>query len=181
MITLNDVDNSLKAHAKQITTIAESLVFKPICEFTPRTAKDDIPWNDIVYSGVYLFEVKTDFENLDYNHWLTSFKEGWEAERYKRKFTPNFTKKRIKAHNELLEWMPIYIGKSKQIGGRVHNHLYKELHKPTFAMKLRSRENLLDAEFRLSTVKIEVVNYNMILPKVESYLRNKINPLIGRQ
>ena len=178
---LESIDEELIKQFDKLSVIVTDMEFQPICEFTPENASTNIPWKDIVYSGVYLIEVKTDYKNLEFLEWLGDFQNGWEHKDYKKKFTPNFTKKRISAHKSLAEWMPLYIGKSKQIGGRIHNHLYKELHKPTFAMKLLARKNLQKEMFRLSTIKVEVNNYNAIMPKIESQLRNKINPLIGRQ
>tara|TARA_R110002051_G_scaffold321505_1_gene409360 strand:- start:308 stop:553 length:246 start_codon:yes stop_codon:yes gene_type:complete len=81
----------------------------------------------------------------------------------------------------LTEWIPIYIGKSKRIEGRIHEHIFKELHKTTFALKLNARENMENEKFRLKTIKCEIENYNMIVPAIEAQLRNRINPLIGKQ
>jgi len=81
----------------------------------------------------------------------------------------------------LHDWIPLYIGKSKRIEGRVHEHIFKELHKTTFALKLNARDNLKDETFRLSTIKYNAIHYNIIMPIIESQQRNKINPLIGRQ
>ena len=75
----------------------------------------------------------------------------------------------------------IYIGKSKNISKRVYEHIFLELNKKTFAMKLFARENLIDEIFRLSAIRIEIKNYDAIIPIVESELRNRFNPLIGRQ
>ena len=60
MININSIDDSLNEKSEQIIKVADRLVFNEICEFKPKTADKDIPWNDIVYSGVYLIEVQTD-------------------------------------------------------------------------------------------------------------------------
>ena len=96
-------------------------------------------------------------------------------------FYTKLKKKRIVEHSELTEWIPIYIGKSKRIEGRIHEHIFKELHKTTFALKLNARENMENEKFRLKTIKCEIENYNMIVPAIEAQLRNRINPLIGKQ
>jgi len=75
----------------------------------------------------------------------------------------------------------LYIGKSRNIGSRIHGHIYKELHKTTFALKLQARKNLKNEIFRLKTIRIDVKNYDAIVPRIEWQLRNKINPLIGKQ
>jgi hypothetical protein len=55
------------------------------------------------------------------------------------------------------------------------------LHKPTFAMKLLARENLKEHTFRLNKIRLDIRNYDAIVPKLESQLRERINPLIGKQ
>jgi hypothetical protein len=44
-----------------------------------------------------------------------------------------------------------------------------------------ARENLKNDSFRLSTLNVNVENYDAIVPKIEWQLRNRINPLIGKQ
>ena len=44
-----------------------------------------------------------------------------------------------------------------------------------------ARKNLKDETFRLSAIKIEVENYDAIVPRIEWQLRNRINPIIGKQ
>ena len=93
----------------------------------------------------------------------------------------NLRKVRINQHTELKELIPMYIGKSKQIGGRVRQHIYKELGKPTFALKLNARENMRNKTFRLNVIRVPPENYDWVMPVIEKTLRNRINPIIGRQ
>ena len=44
-----------------------------------------------------------------------------------------------------------------------------------------ARENLKNDNFRLSAININVENYDAIVPKIEWQLRERINPLIGKQ
>ena len=155
--------------------------FSELTEFKLDNAGNIIPWNDIVYSGIYLIEIKNNGKFFTYNDWVQNFKSEWEDNQYVAKFTPNLKKVRIRAHQVLSEWMPLYIGKSKNIGSRIHEHIYKDLEKTTFALKLMARVNLKNETFRLKTIKIEVVNYDAIIPRIESQLRNRINPIIGKQ
>lgn len=117
----------------------------------------------------------------DFESWVENFRNEWMNPKYVKCFTPNLTKKRVKEHTNMNEWIPIYIGKSKRIEGRVHEHIFKELKKTTFALKLNSRDNLYDEIFRLSTVKMDLKNYDSLMPLIESTLRNRINPILGRQ
>lgn len=153
-----------------------------ICEFKLNKIHiPEIPWGTLKYPGIYLIEIKNDKKFSSFESWVVNFKNEWEDEKYLKCFTPNLKKKRIKQHTNLEEWIPIYIGKSKKIEGRIHEHIFKELHKTTFALKLNARENLENDKFRLKTIKCEVDNYDLIVPIIESQLRNKINPLIGKQ
>ena len=141
----------------------------------------EIPWRTLNYPGVYLIEIKNNNTFNTFSKWLEDFKPKWEDERYVKSYTPNLKKKRIRNHHELEEWIPLYIGISKRIEGRVHEHIFKELHKTTFALKLNAREFLFTERFRLKTINCPVDHYNIILPIIESKQREKINPLIGKQ
>lgn len=55
------------------------------------------------------------------------------------------------------------------------------LEKGTYALKLYERKNLSDSRFRISTIEVNVNNYNTIVPKVEAALRDDLKPIIGRQ
>lgn len=128
-----------------------------------------------------MIEIKNDNTFTSFNEWIDHFRVRWENEKYLKKFTPNLKKVRIKTHSDLKEWIPIYIGKSKNISTRIGEHIYKELDKTTFALKLMARENLKNETFRLQTIKIGVTNYDAIVPRIESYFRDEINPIIGKQ
>lgn len=78
-------------------------------------------------------------------------------------------------------WVPIYLGKCRNIASRVIGHLELGLDQPTTALKLESRHNLKGKVFRLSTVRVDVVNYDLIVPSLERALRDKYNPILGRQ
>jgi len=178
---INDIDKELTNQFNILSKLTNQFDLTEIAQFKLENAADKIPWDDIVHSGIYLFEIKNNKEFDTYETWIDNLKQVWEDERYLRKFTPNLKKVRIKAHTELKEWMPLYIGKSKNLGSRIHGHIYKELHKTTFALKLMARENLHDHTFRLKVCKVSVTNYDAIVPRIEWQLRNKINPLIGKQ
>jgi hypothetical protein len=107
----------------------------------------------------------------------------WVTDDYERKHVPNPKKKRVAAHagKPLPAWLPLYLGKSRDIAGRVLGHLHLKLDQPTNALKLRERSNITGQRFRLSTLRIDVDNYDLIMPRIESALRNLHNPILGRQ
>ncbi|SHM55246.1 hypothetical protein SAMN05444484_1078 [Flavobacterium chilense] len=48
-------------------------------------------------------------------------------------------------------------------------------------MKLRHRTNLHGLEFRVTTLEIDVLNYDFIVPHIECSLRKEYHPIIGKQ
>lgn len=178
---IESIDNEINRQLELLKEEVKLIDLQEVCEFKLDEAAEKIPWNDLVYKGIYLFEIKNDERFSDFNSWINDFKETWEGKDYKYKFTPNTRKVRIKAHNELKEWIPIYIGKSRNIGQRIREHIFKELHKSTFALKLMARSNLKGNTFRLKVLKVEVKNYDSIVPKIEWQLRDRINPILGKQ
>lgn len=181
MDQLEAINSKLRELNNEVVLFANSLEFEPVCEFNIENCSTDVPWNDLEFSGIYLIEIKNDLKFNDFASWVNNFRGEWEKELYKLNFVPNLRKVRVSAHKELKEWVPLYIGKSKSIRGRVHQHIFKELKKPTFALKLNARENMKKETFRLSAIKVSHQNYDWVMPVVEKTLRNRINPIIGRQ
>lgn len=176
------VDNNITESVKLLEIIAEELQFQEVCEF--KLNKDhiaEIPWGGLKYSGLYLIEIKNQEIFTNFSDWVLDFESKWTDKKYFQSYTSSLKKKRIQKHTELTKWVPLYIGKSKKIEGRIREHLFKELHKKTFALKLSSRDNLFSETFRLKTLRCDVKNYGVIIPILESYFRDKINPIIGRQ
>ncbi len=175
------IDNEICTFVKDIKDLAKELEFQQICEFYPGESLDKKYWDLLSYPGVYLIEIKNDggFDHI--NLWMENFKTEWEKPEYIYKYVPNLKKKRIERHIELKEWIPIYIGKSKWVGSRIKEHLYLDLERHTFALKLSSRVNFKASRFRISIIPINVINYDSIVPIIEKTLRDKLNPIIGRQ
>ncbi|URC11912.1 hypothetical protein [Flavobacterium sp. B183] len=178
---IKEIDSEITKQLYLIKAFSNELHFKEICQFELNEKLDNIPWDILNHPGIYLIEVRNNEKFKIYEEWVNDFKFRWENEDYVKKFTLNFKLKRIKAHNELKEWIPLYIGKSKNIKSRLHGHIYKELSKTTFAMKLLARENMKKEIFRISIINLELTNYDAIVPVIENQLRNRINPLIGKQ
>ena len=134
--------------------------------------------------GIYFFEIKKN-TSVDFSEWIEKFKLKFRGEKkeFLHKFTPNIIEKRVSYHlkQENSEWVPFYIGKSKDIKKRVSDHIETTLGKPPFALKLLGRRNLIDETFRLSYIPIKVTNYDVIVPLVEKTLRDLKNPIVGKQ
>lgn len=181
MKNLEQIDNQLKNLNRELVALAETLEFEKVCEFNLENCGAIIPWKSLHQPGLYFLEIKNDLTETDFPEWISKFRNIWEDDRFKAKFVPNIREKRIKQHQILKEWVPIYIGKSKSISARVYEHIYKDLNKTTFALKLMARDNLKNELFRLSYLPIKTDNYDWVVSTVERVLRDKLNPIIGRQ
>ena len=181
MQDLELIDIELKKQFEKLSELTKTIEFKEIAQFKIDGAAEKIPWDQITYPGLYLLEIKNDGKFKSFDTWVKHFKNEWENEEYLKKSTPNLKKLRIRAHSDLGDWVPLYIEQSRNIGSRIHGHIYKELHKTTFALKLMARKNLKDDLFRLKAIEISVDNYDSIVPRIEWQLRNRLNPLIGKQ
>lgn len=178
---LDEIETQLLEINKNLKEYAKTLEFVELCEFTIENCEETIPWEAIDCSGLYLIEIKNNTKHNTFKEWITDFQILWEDRNYKYKFVPNIKKMRIRTHSELTDYIPMYIGKSKRIKGRVYEHIFKDINKTTFALKLKARENIKNETFRLSFLRVDTNNYDWIVPVIERTLRNKINPIIGKQ
>ena len=180
MKQLESINTKLKNINAELIEFANSLELEFVCEFNMENC-NEIPWENINCKGIYFIEIKNNYLFEDFKTWAENFRKEWEDEMYKKKFVPNLKKIRINKLSELNEWIPLYIGKSKKIKSRVYEHIHKELGKPTFALKLNSRQHIKKETFRLSILKVDTENYDWVMPVFEKTLRDKLNPIIGRQ
>jgi hypothetical protein len=176
------INSKIKELNDELVNYASALEFETKCEFTLGNCETSIPWNEIKGKGVYLIEIKNNKNFNNFKSWVENFRIEWEDPLYKSKFVSNLKKNRIRGQGEKFdEWIPLYIGKSSNISGRVREHIYKKLTQNTYALKLNEREHARKETFKLSIIRIETENYNMIMPVIENTLRKKLNPIIGRQ
>lgn len=128
--------------------------------------------------GVYLFELKKGGRTID------EIKDLWEdpLNEFKKFNSPKIIKKRLKIQEEKEdEWLPLYLGKSETLRQRIKEHIELSYDKGTYALKLQSRTNFNEFEFRISVIEIEIESYDCIMGFIESYLREKYNPIVGKQ
>lgn len=176
MKTITEIDLLLTDAFADFNDIAKQLQMEYVCCLSD--AKTIALQN---YEGLYQIDVRTENGPADVKQWISALRLEWEHPDFLKKFTANFKEKRIRQHTTLPEWMPLYIGKSKQVGKRVWEHINLDLTKSTFAMKIKARPTMAARQFRLSTFRLDVKNYNIIAPALESAFRDRINPLIGKQ
>jgi hypothetical protein len=171
-----EIDKVLTEELAEFIQIAESLNFDVIGDI-----RNEDLINEHDYSGVYLIEVENNTSCDDFESWFNQFQIDWELPKYKKCWTLNSKKKRVEKHTVLGQWVPLYIGKSKRVSKRLLTHLNLKLEQPTTSLKLKARANMNSLNFRFSTIKVDVKNYDIIMPMLEKTLRDQINPILGRQ
>ena len=171
-----ELDRQLSALFLNFETVAAELEMPLVCLLS-----DEQTIAQHIYAGLYRIDVSTAGGPTEVSVWVDALRGEWEHEDFKKSFTPNLKKKRIAQHHTLLEWMPLYLGKSKKVGARVLEHINLGMAKTTFALKLKARPGMAARSFRLHTLKLPVKNYDVIAPALETALRNRFHPLIGKQ
>lgn len=142
--------------------------------------------------GVYFFELKLPYSSgygVKTETIVNNIIKGWKHKSTKGIWSPGVKQSRLNAHlregtkkyNFAGEWIPFYIGKSRNICKRVNSHIFQDAGKTSFGMKLKARTVLYGLEFRVSCIPIDVEHYDMIVPYVERHLREKLNPIVGKQ
>lgn len=152
----------------------------------PLSLDDVEPFSDVcTSSGIYCFEARFPFSTFDE---LEDFGTRWG--RAKGKNGPMGSSRyyigRAIRHKERIgknEFIPFYLGKEKNVMSRLNGHLTGAEEATTYSLKLKMRaEMLAGIDFRFGFVEIPVdSNAFFCLALLEKALRNRINPIIGRQ
>lgn len=142
-------------------------------------------FNNPKKQGIYLFELNLESANLTGTKRETkikNFAEDWSNKKTTPLFSSGVIKKRLTLRANFNEqWLPLYVGKNKDVYKRIIEHIDLSSIKSTYAMKLKERTNLHGLEFRVSIIEIDVNNYDFIVPHIERSLRDIYHPLIGKQ
>lgn len=170
------IDGAFSPLFTEIVKVASDIEIPYVCDLSDKSA---IATQS--FQGIYRIDICTSGSACTAAEWIERFRVEWEHDDFKKKFTPNLKKKRIAFHTLLPEWMPLYLGKSKNVGSRVLGHIQLPLEKTTFALKLEARPAMKKYELRLHALPVLVKNYDLIVPAFESALRDRFNPLIGKQ
>jgi len=80
-------------------------------------------------------------------------------------------------------FVPLYVGKSKNVFDRVHNH-YAGNRKGTYGLRLSARPAVADLPFRVTSVELAALADEELYPlvaEVEKELRARLSPIMGSQ
>jgi hypothetical protein len=178
---IKKIDELITVQLSELGSLTSSLQFDELGEFVLSEDTSKICSKDHSYPGVYFFEIKNMHASDNVASWMQEFEATWKHIDYHMQWVPGIKKHRVKQHTSIGEWVPLYIGKSRNVGARVNEHILKELSKTTFAMKLKARKNLYGTTFRVKALKIDIKNYDVIVPYFESCLRDIMHPIVGKQ
>jgi hypothetical protein len=176
MRSIEQLDLNVSEALSEFDKLTEQINFGPTHALT-----DETDLEGLAYPGVYKIDIRTTDLHADLPSWISWFEPLWHAPDYKLRFVPNIRKGRVRMHTELLQWMPLYVGKSRCVSKRVREHLSLPIDKNTFALKLSARQNLVGQEFQVSAIKLSVNNYDVFAPRLENIMRNRFNPIVGKQ
>lgn len=187
-ITLEEFDLDISNYIERIKSDLKNITFE-VEKSISFTISSELNCKELfAYSkqkGIYLFELNLDSPNLTGKKRATrikNFAEAWSQKKKESFFSSSVIKKRLQLRSDYDEqWLPLYIGKNKDIHSRIREHIDLCPTKNTYAMKLRHRTNLHGLEFRVTTIEIDVLNYDFIVPHIERSLREIYHPLIGKQ
>lgn len=177
-MTIKDIDNDLFKISQQLDKFAAQVDFVDFHEFILETDLKCTPDLPPKKNGIYRFDFFIEDDSGEVSDWMKNFCEEWINTDVT--WVPGTRKKRISQHKELREWIPLYIGKSKDVRQRVLQHLYQKIDATTFGMKLMGRKNLYGKKFRVSWIPLEITHYDFIAPALEQRLRNRFHPIVGR-
>lgn len=175
------IDKVFKEQTILLHNEIQTLQFNENFSFELGNSFDNSLFNFLPLMGVYLIEIKIDNSELSIQDWISTFKSKWEHTDFINRFVPNTRIGRIRKHQEMTEWLPLYIGKSRNIQSRLKEHIYKKMEVNSGGLKLIERKNIYGEVFRISSIEINVNNYDLIIPQIERYFREKYNPILGKQ
>lgn len=185
---LKEFDTNISAHISDIATNLIDVNFDTengLSFILSEEFDNKLFFSPVKRKGVYLFELNLDSDILPGKKRETkirNFAEAWSKKKQDSFFSSSVIKKRLSMYQNFdKQWLPIYIGKNKDVYKRIREHINLSPAKNTYAMKLKHRSNLHDLQFRVSVLEIDVINYDFIVPHIERILRDKYNPLIGKQ
>jgi hypothetical protein len=135
--------------------------------------------------GIYLFWVNLQAWSND----VDVLNNEWVAAKERVKFAPRFNqarskKTRLGAKNDA--FLPFYLGKTEKLADRVKQHVFIKPESGTYALKLgamrKYNKKFHELDFYISHLEFPFSKKTtFLLEIIEAALREKLNPVIGRQ
>lgn len=136
-------------------------------------------------AGIYFIEAKFPFTTEEE---LNKFGEAWGNAKGKEVVSncPRFYKGRVKQNLNALrssEYVPFYLGKQQNVKARLNLHFNGTIESTTYGLKLKARREIIEkCTFSVSWVTFNSNTSNYFcVDLIESALRGKLNPIIGKQ
>lgn len=172
---IQDIDDLVDPLKRKLDEIVEGMDFVEVCDLYD---KEEI--KRLNFNGLYLIEVSSKgYNNL--SEWLEYFIPLWDRADFSKSFTPTTKKSRISKHSCLKEWMPMYLGRSRDVSSRLLQHIELPKEKRTFSLKFEARDNLENINFRVLIIKLNLRNYAFVSDYLESGMRDRLSPIVGKQ
>lgn len=179
MKKITQIDNEISKQLSLLEKEINTLEFKTYYEFTVLESKNNFNKYKLNFQGIYFIEIEKKGNNITFSQWVDKFKTEWENKSFFNR--PQIRQKSINNVKLTNNWIPLYIGKSQEIGNRLYKHLFLENKKSTYALKLYDKAFLKHEKIRIKAIEINVENYDQIVPFIERKLRDEINPIVGKQ
>lgn len=176
-MTLEEIDLKLEQTTSDIRLISKNIM--RYCNqsnvyFNLNNYKEKL--RDLKHkSGIYIFYIKQEKSN-----WTTGFKEKWG------KTTSDFENRTLLFKENEIEWIPLYMGKSKNTAKQVRYLVEKS----DSALRLLERAktnqkqkklSLFEDEFHVRIIDLDPKYYYWVANDIEKNIRMYINPIIGKQ
>lgn len=175
---INQIDDEITRQISLLDKEIEKMEFENVdFEFYISESEKYFKKEALDFQGIYLIEIENKTPN--FKKWIKEFSIKWENKKFHNR--PRVRKKSVENLTLTDNWIPLYIGKSKKVGNRLFEHLFLENNKSTYALKLSDKKFLKNEKIRIKTIQIEVENYDQIVPHIESKMRDKIKPIVGKQ
>lgn len=139
--------------------------------------------------GIYFFEIENS-NLLPFAAWFENFKNKWFNPKVDN--SPKLSTSRADFHQgkngkekeendtSPKKWIPLYIGKSEDLPKRLLQHING--YSTTSSLRLKQHEFPEGTRFRITILYLgELTHYDIIAPIVESELRSKLSPIVGKQ
>ncbi len=191
MNDFTSIEKDLKALNAKIEELSKSIIFKEIGREFNLNNLDEIKLEienlseKEKFKGIYFFEIKRNYEFNDIKKWGQVFERKWKNDAINK--APIYSPSRLESLSKdeklnIEKWVPFYIGKSANLKKRINEHIYSLPPKSTTsALKLNQRKSIQDETFKIKYVEIKTDHYDLLVHKIEHFLRDKYNPIIGKQ